>query len=477
MLRVMTDCIDQPLARVAEALRKGDVSSVELIKEALARHGHRGTGLNAYKHMDEEAAQSAALLADDLLASESGGPLCGVPVSVKDLYGVQGMPTFAGTARRLPPSWETDAWLVARLRSQGAVVMGKTHTVELAYGAVGINPHWGTPRNPWDAEQARIPGGSSCGAAVSLWEGSALVALGSDTGGSIRIPASMTGTVGHKPTHDRWSVAGVVPLSTTLDSVGALTRTAEDNAYFFGAVDPAWGDANALLRHLSTLGPASLRFGVPRCAIWNDCQTDITSALQRALDDLEAHGWNRVSVDGALLDEAQRLYMTGGIAGAECRAFLERDLPGWLEILDPLVGARLAGAPGRDSERYADSVTERARLMARAERLFEGADLLVLPTAIITPPFVSDLQDLDRYVETNTAALRPTCPASMLGLCAVTLPVGLDEADMPVGLQLVAQAGHDEMLLAAAVAVERALGTAEQQLGRPPYLAALSGPG
>jgi aspartyl-tRNA(Asn)/glutamyl-tRNA(Gln) amidotransferase subunit A len=169
--------------------------------------------------------------------------------------------------------------------------------------------------------------------------------------------------------------------------------------------------------------------------------------------------------------------MTGGIAGAECRAFLERDLPGWLEILDPLVGARLAGAPGRDSERYADSVTERARLMARAERLFEGADLLVLPTAIITPPFVSDLQDLDRYVETNTAALRPTCPASMLGLCAVTLPVGLDEADMPVGLQLVAQAGHDEMLLAAALAVERALGTAEQQLGRPPYLAALSGPG
>lgn len=452
-------------------LRRRDVSSAELVKEALSRHDDLGPDLRAYKHVDMDAALRAARLADDLLASDSGGPLCGVPVSVKDLYGVEGMPTFAGTARRLPAAWETDAWLVAQLRRQGAVFVGKTHTVELAYGAVGMNPHWGTPRNPWDAGQARIPGGSSCGAAISLWEGSALVALGSDTGGSIRIPASMTGTVGHKPTHDRWSVAGVVPLSTTLDSVGALTRTVEDSAYFFGAIDPAWGDGDALLRHVSALAPAALRFAVPKCDIWTDCQTDIADVLERVLDDLEAQGWNRVAVDGSLLDEAQRLYMAGGIAGAECRAFLERDLPGWLEILDPIVGSRLADAPELDSEQYAKSITERAQLMGRAQGLFQGADLLVLPTAIITPPPVSDLQDLDRYVETNTAALRPTCPVSMLGLCAITLPVGLDRADMPVGLQLVARAGDDELLLAAALASERALGTAQDRLGRPPLLA------
>jgi len=452
-------------------LRRRDISSAELVKEALLRHDDLGPDLRAYKHVDMDAALRAARLADDLLASDSGGPLCGVPVSVKDLYGVEGMPTFAGTARRLPTAWETDAWLVAQLRRQGAVFVGKTHTVELAYGAVGMNPHWGTPRNPWDAGQARIPGGSSCGAAISLWEGSALVALGSDTGGSIRIPASMTGTVGHKPTHDRWSVAGVVPLSTTLDSVGALTRTVEDSAYFFGAIDPAWGDGDALLRHVSALAPAALRFAVPKCDIWTDCQTDIADVLERVLDDLEAQGWNRVAVDGSLLDEAQRLYMAGGIAGAECRAFLERDLPGWLEILDPIVGSRLADAPELDSEQYAKSITERAQLMGRAQGLFQGADLLVLPTAIITPPPVSDLQDLDRYVETNTAALRPTCPVSMLGLCAITLPVGLDRADMPVGLQLVARAGDDELLLAAALASERALGTAQDRLGRPPLLA------
>ncbi len=307
---------------------------------------------------------------------------------------------------------------------------------------------------------------------MSLWEGSALVALGSDTGGSIRVPASMTGTVGHKPTHNRWSVAGVVPLSTSLDSVGGLTRTVEDSVYFFGAIDPAWGEANALLRHLSTLAPAGFRLAVPKCDIWADCQTDIADVLEHALDDLGAHGWGHLVVDGSLLDEAQKLYLTGGIAGAECRAFLERDLPGWLEILDPLVGSRLASAPAHDSERYATSIAERKQLMGRAQTLFEGADLLALPTAIITPPLVSDLHDLDRYAETNTAALRPTCPVSMLGLCAVTLPVGLDQANMPVGLQLVAPAGQDEMLLGAALAVERALGTAADRLGRPPYLAA-----
>ena len=466
----MSDFIEQPLARIAEALLKREISSAELVDDALSRHERRGAGLHAYKHLDALAARSAARLADDLLASGSGGPLCGIPVSVKDLYGVEGMPTFAGTPRRLPPSWETDAWLVARLRGQGAVFVGKTHTVELAFGAVGINPHWGTPRNPWDAQNARIPGGSSCGAGVSLWEGSALVALGSDTGGSIRIPASMTGTVGHKPTHDRWSVAGVVPLSTSLDSVGGLTRTVEDSVYFFGALDPAWGEASALLRHLSTLAPAGLRIAVPKCDIWADCQTDIADVLERALDDLGAHGWHHLVVDGSLLDKAQILYMTGGIAAAECLAFLERDLPGWLEILHPTVGSRLAGAPSHTSERYATSIAERKRLLGRAETLFERADLLVLPTAIITPPLVSDLYDLDRYAETNTPALRATCPISMLGLCAVTLPVGLDRANMPVGLQLLAPAGQDEMLLGAALAVERALGTAEGRLGRPPYL-------
>lgn len=466
----MPTFIGQPLARIAEALKNREVSSAELVEHALSQHEQQGARLDAYKHVDELAARSAARLADDLLASGAGGPLCGIPTSVKDLYGVEGMPTFAGTARRLPPPWENDAWLVRQLRDQGAVFVGKTHTVELAFGAVGINPHWATPRNPWDAAEARIPGGSSCGAAVSLWEGSALVALGSDTGGSIRIPASMTGTVGHKLTYGRWPATGVVPLSTSLDSVGGLTRTVEDSAYFFGAVDPAWGDTNALLQHLPTLVAERPCISVPKCDIWADCQTDIADVLERALDELGTNGWRRREVDGALLDQAKSLYMSAGIAGMECRAFLERELPGWLQILHPTVGSRVGVAPALDSERYATAIAEREHLMGRAEELFAEADLLALPAATITPPLISDLADAARYAEVNAKALHPTCPINLLGLCAITLPVGLDYSGMPVGLQLVARAGRDEMLLGAALAVERALGSATERLGRPPCL-------
>ena len=455
----MIHIIEAALSRVAVALRKGEVSSLELVEEALRRHQEVGERLHAYKHLDVDGARAAARTADQLLAGgDDTLPFCGIPISVKDLYGARGLPTFAGTARQLPDAWSEDAWLVARLREQGAVVMGKTHTVELAYGAVGINPHWGTPWNPWDDEVHRIPGGSSCGAGVSLHEGSALVALGTDTGGSIRIPASMTGVVGHKTTKGRWPTTGVVPLSTTLDTVGALTRSVEDSAYFFGAVDPAWGDSGAFLEHLSDQRWEDVRVAVPRCGIWDDCQTDIADVIHGALSDLEP-AVRLTDVDGGLLDEAGHLYMNGGIAGAECRAFLDAELPGWLDILHPTVGLRLAGAPALSSERYAESMAARDSMVSAAPTLFDGADLLALPTTIITPPSVAELHDHERYLQTNASALRPTCPVSMLGLCAVTIPVGFDGAGMPVGLQLVAPGGADERLLGAALALERVLGT------------------
>ncbi len=458
--------LDLPLSRVAEALRQASVSAGELVDEAVRRHLERGERMHAYKHFDTDGARRAAGVADRMLHEQAEPPpLCGLPTSIKDLYGVGGLPVFAGTARQLPESWSRDAWLVSRMRAQGAVPVGKTHTVELAYGAVGINPHWGTPRNPWDPQEHRVPGGSSCGAGVSLWEGSALLALGTDTGGSIRIPASMTGVVGHKTTQGRWPVDGVVPLSSTLDTVGGLTRSVEDSIYFFGAVDPAWGDPAALLAGAVAVGANGLRVGMPRCGIWDDCQEDIAEVVYGAVADMAGEGWERLDVEGRLLDDAVELYMTGGIAGAECRDFLERELPGWLEILHPTVEERLAGAPDISADSYSDSVKRRRSLLARTGELFAGVHVLVLPTAIVTPPPVAELDDMARYLETNAAALRPTCPGSMLDLCAVTLPVGLDRAGMPVGLQIVAPGGDDELALGAALRVERALQTTSL---RPP---------
>ena len=465
----MIDIHQTTLAELATALRKKRLSVVELTEYAIRAHENTDSSNHAYRLFDAEGALHAARAADERLAREADPPpFCGVPVSVKDLYGVQGLPTFAGTARRLPEKWETDGWLVSRLREQSAVFTGKTHTVELAYGAVGINSHWDTPRNPWDAETHRIPGGSSAGAGVSLWAGSALLALGSDTGGSVRIPASLAGTVGHRTTIGRWPTTGVVPLSTTLDTVGGLARTVLDSAFFFGSIDPTWGDPQALLRHLDETDTTRIRLAVPRCHIWSDCQADIAVVIEQALGELSSSGWVTSETDGGLLDAAGDHYLAGGIAGAECLAFLDRELPEWLEVLDPVVGRRLEGSPALDSEAYATSIATRAGMVARSDDLFETVDLLALPTAIITPPAVSDLEDLDRYIETNRATLRPTGPASMLGLCALTVPVGLDHSGMPVGLQLVAPGGRDELLLAAGLAAERVLGTARERLGVPP---------
>ena len=483
----MTDFLSLPLQRIAEALRKRDLSARELVQAALERHRELDERLHAYKVFDAEGALAAANQADSVLSREAQPPpLCGIPYSAKDLYGARGLPTFAGTARQLPDVWSEDAWLVARLRAQGAVLVGKTHTVELAFGGVGINPHWGTPLNPWDEKLPRIPGGSSCGAGVSLWEGSALLALGTDTAGSIRIPASLTGTVGHKTTKGRWPTDGVVPLSGTFDSVGALARSVEDSAYFFGAIDPAWGDPAKLLDALDGAEPSRLRIAVPRCAIWEDCQPDIADALRGALAELSAAGAEITEIDGSLLDEANDLYMSGGIAASECHDFLGRELPGWLDSLHPIVGRRIeAAAKPLSDPAYLAALEAHRRLAAAAGSLFDAAarrfasaggrfetTVLALPAGMVTPPAVGDLDDLARYGAVNAAVLRPTSPASMLGLCAVAMPVGLDAAGMPVGLQLIAPGGCDEAALGAALAAERVLGTPRDRLGVPPAIRA-----
>jgi aspartyl-tRNA(Asn)/glutamyl-tRNA(Gln) amidotransferase subunit A len=329
--------------------------------------------------------------------------------------------------------------------------------VELAFGAVGMNPHWATPRNPRDPERHRIPGGSSAGAGVSLVEGSAMVALGSDTGGSIRIPASLTGTVGHKTTEGRWPTDGVVPLSHTMDTVGALTRTVADSAWFFGAVDPAEGDPEAFVARCRARVADGVGVAVPDCRIWDACQPDIAAVLHDALDALTDAGWERSEIPGGLVDQGEELYMTGVIAATECSEFLRRELPGWMEILDPIVGERLRGAASSESERYREVIARREELAGRAGTLFQGADVLALPTHTLTPPVVEELADLDRYLEVNARLLRPTCWVNAMKLCALTLPVGVDDAGMPVGLQLVAPGGADDALLAVALAAEEIL--------------------
>src|SRR6516164_699571 len=286
------DLLSGALIEVARDLREKRVTARELIEAAIARHERFGQRLHAYSLWAPEQARAVAAAADAAFSAEvSVGPLQGLPVSIKDLFAASGYPCFAGSSRRLPAdAWERDGPLVATLRRQLGVIMGKTHMVEFAFGGTGHNSHWGAPHNPWDASAHRAPGGSSSGAGVSLLEGSALLAFGSDTAGSVRIPASMTGTVGLKVTLGRWSTEGVVPLSPTFDTPGLLARSVADVAYGFAALDTAGIEPVGFVAREGTRDISGVRIGVGDPFLWRDCDAGITETVQEAVDALGQAG-------------------------------------------------------------------------------------------------------------------------------------------------------------------------------------------
>ena len=460
------------LERIAIRVRRGGEAMARAEVEA-AVLGHEASDLNAYIAFDGEAARRQADVVDDAAARGGDpGPLAGVAVSVKDLYALDGFPLRAGTPRPLP-QWR-EGFLVRALRRLGAVFTGKTHTVEFAFGAVGLNPHTGTPVNPWDAAEHRAPGGSSAGAGVSLWEGSARIALGTDTGGSIRIPASATGVVGFRPTTGRWPTTGVVPLSTTLDTVGLLAHTVEDLRYAFRAIDALAG-GNRTPAEAPAHGPDGLsgvRIGIPASRLWTDADGGIATVIEGALAELEAAGATLLDVHVPELDEAGRRYFDGRIVQPEFLSFLQCELPAWIPLLAPIVGKRLGEAGNVRALDYLAARSDRRRLSAAAHARLagEGIDLLAVPTLPIAPPPLSALARLDAYRKANRRMLSGTCPASMLDLCAISLPAGLDGDGMPVGLQLMGSAGSDLTLLSRAGAAESVLGDNLERLGAPPRL-------
>ena len=464
----MTDWLDRPLADIAAGLRAREVTSNALLDAACARHARLDSDLAAYIHFDEEAGRAAAAQADaDFASGADHGPLQGIPVSVKDLYGVAGMPTYAGSRRRLPARWEAEGPLVEALRAQGAVIVGKTHMVEFAFGGLGVNAHWGTPRNPWDANHHRVPGGSSSGAAVSLAEGSALVALGSDTAGSIRVPASMTGCVGLKLTAGRWPLDGMVPLSPTFDTPGYLARTLADFAFAFPELDAFCRGARAP-EPLPAIALGDVRLGIADDFFWADCAPGIAEAVEDAIAELSAAGAHRAPFRLDEAADAYAIFKAGGLAAAEFNAFLKAELPDRFDDLDAVVAARMADVDGMPAHEYAQRRARFAALSAAVNARFAEVDAIAFPSCPISPPTVDEVRDPDAYRENNMGALRNTSIANLLGLCAITLPVGRDCLGLPVGLQLMAAGDDDARLVALALAVERVLGTAGARIGRPP---------
>ncbi len=460
---------DRSIRDLAADLASGKVRAADLAEMAIAGHDAHGGPLDAYKHWEPDALRQQAAALDALFAAGyPAGPLGGMPVSVKDLYGAAGMPIFAGTPKELPAEWQRDGTVVRAVRDAHGMVTGKTHTVEFAFGPVGTNAHWGAPRNPWDAAAHRVCGGSSAGAGVSLAEGSAVVALGSDTGGSIRIPASVTGQVGLKLTIDRWPVDGIVPLSPSFDTPGPLTRTVEDAAFAFAAIDPAWSDSESLFAYLDGLGAADLRLAVCDDYFFDNCDPGVAEGVKGALDELTAAGARLRSLDMPEALESRERFFRGGFLGVEGVGFVDELFPDRIETLDPDVGSRFEHVRGVSAIEYYTELRHVRALAAQVDAKLRHVDALVTPTVPITPPTVDTVSNRKDYSRASVKMTQNTQPVNFLGLCAITLPVALDAVGMPVGMQLVGRAGDEERLLAAALAVERKIGTGRARIGTPP---------
>ncbi len=457
--------LDQDLAELAAGLRARITTARALAEAAIANHDRVDFG--AYKVWEPDWLLEQADAIDAVLRTGAElGPLMGLPVSVKDLYGIAGHRTHAGMVRPLPETWEREGPVIGAVRGQGATITGKTHTVEFAFAGIGYNPNWGTPRNPWDPE--RIPGGSSSGAGVSLTEGSAVLAFGTDTAGSVRLPATMTGNVGVKTSHDRWPIDGIVPLATDLDTAGILTRSVRDARFAFDALEErlhGWSEEQSVPE------AAQLRIGVTDAFFWDDCSPGVAEGVQAALAELEQHGAKLIEVDFPEAAEVYEIFRKGGLAAAALHEFVTSELPDWFDDIHPIVRWRMEEAESLTAVELLARKRTMAKLGASAEDTLTEVDALAVPTLALTPPPIADMEDIDTYRAANLRTLRNTQAVNYLDLCAVTMPVALDAANMPVGLQLIARKHDDARLLAVAQSCENVLGDARQRIGTPRALA------
>lgn len=432
-------------------IRRGDTTHEALVAQAL-----EGAAAPAAQHvftrLHADAAMAAARHADAALqAGVALPPLAGLPLSIKDLYDVAGETTLAGSiACRDEPPAAADAPAVARLRRQGAALLGKTNMTEFAFSGVGINPHHGTPRNASDAAVARIPGGSSSGAAVSVALGLAVAGLGSDTGGSIRIPAALNGLVGFKNTQARVPRAGAFELSRTLDTVCAMARCVEDCL----TVEAAIADAPLSVRRRPAAG---LRLAVPQTLVLDGLDTTVARAFERALQRLSRAGALIESIPLAELAEIGRLNTPGGFSSVEAFAVHRQRLATRRAEFDPRVAARIALGEPVSAADYIGLHDRRRDWIARVEGRLQGFDALLCPTVPMVAPPIAELQASDdAFFRANGLLLRNTFAINYLDGCAFSLPCHAPD-ELPVGLMLSSVSGDDARLAAAALAVEAVL--------------------
>jgi aspartyl-tRNA(Asn)/glutamyl-tRNA(Gln) amidotransferase subunit A len=421
------------------------------LEEALARIADpQGEGVRACLTVYAGAARAAADAAVARAArGASLGPFDGTIVSIKDLFDVAGEPTRAGSkvlAEEAAPA-KADAMVVQRLRAAGAVIIAKTNMTEFAFSGIGANPHFGTPGNP--ADRSRVPGGSSAGAPISVADGMCDIAIGTDTGGSVRIPASLCGLFGFKPSRQRVPTDGAFPLSTTLDSVGPIGKSVADCA----AADAVMAGEDIL--PLEPIALAGLRFGVAEGLPLDRLDDTVAAAFALAVKRLDDAGARVTHEIFALFDDMGEINAKGGISPYEACAIHRDRMNRRAADIDPNVRDRIERGCAISPADYADMVRERGRLVHTMDARLATLDALLMPTTSIAAPTIAEVADPKIFAARNAAVLRNTAIINFFDLCAISLPL---EAKLPVGLMLIARNGHDRRLLRIAAATAQLFG-------------------
>ncbi len=437
------------LTQAAASRAAGRLSSRAALEASIAA----ATPHTFVRRFDEEARRAA----DQFDRTATALPLAGLAVSVKDLFDVAGWPTTAASASRhdAAPA-ASDAPAVARLRAAGGVLVGHTNLTEFAFSGVGINPHHGTPANTATAAldaKPRIPGGSTSGGAVSVASGAAWAALGSDTGGSIRIPAALQGLVGFKNTARLTPTEGCIPLSTTLDTACAITRSVRDAVLLHEVLA-----ARAVVPIAKPLG--QWRLALPRTIMLDALEPAVAQAFERAIGTLRTAGAAITDIDLPLLQEAASLQRGGGIPAAESWAWHRDALAAREAQYDPRVAQRIRR--GEAIKDYAELLTERGAWIARMNAALSGFDALLSPTVPIVAPRTQPLIDSDdAFFAANALLLRNPSLINLADGCALSLPCHR-AGDWPVGLMVWSTAMADDRVLGVSLAIETALAASRQ---------------
>ncbi len=441
------------LDQLADALAQGKTTSEQLVEDCLARIADpSGEGSTSFVHVAKDQARAAARAMDQLRKAGSvPSAFAGIPVSIKDLFDIAGEQTRAGSVvLKDAPAALVDASAVARLKAAGFIVIGRTNMTEFAFSGIGINPHYGTPKNVFDRKTARVPGGSSSGAAISITDEMAHGALGTDTGGSCRIPAAFNAIVGYKPTAKRVPTDGAFPLSTTLDSIGPLARTVTCCAILDAAL------SGKELQAPAPRDPKGLRIAIPKAYVLNDMDADVAAAFSASLKKLADAGAIISEVAFPEIDAIPTANAKGGFAAPESlashRAFIEKHA----DLYDKRVLTRIQRGHEQSANDYIDLIRTRAQIIREFENRMSEYDCLAYPTVpIVAPPISAFTEDAD-FTRLNLLVLRNPSVINFLNGCAISVPMTrLPLA--PTGLMLACPGGQDAKLFALAAGIEALL--------------------